>query len=42
MAWAIALTPVLCIKKEPLHPIIEKVDSFAKSDANRIHSNNLQ
>ena len=41
MAGAIALTPVSCMKKEPLHqitnrnihPIIERVDSFAKSDA---------
>ena len=44
MAGTIALTPVSCIKKEPLHqitdknihPIIERVDSFAKSKANKI------
>lgn len=50
MAGAIALTPVSCIKKEPLHqitnrtmhPIIERVDSFAKSDANNMFMDSLQ
>lgn len=50
MAGTIALTPVSCIKKEPLHqitdknihPIIERVDSFAKSDANNMFMDSLQ
>lgn len=50
MAGAIALTPVSCMKKEPLHqitnrnihPIIERVDSFAKSDANKVFMDSLQ
>lgn len=50
MAGAIALTPVSCIKKEPLHqitnknihPIIERVDSFAKSKANTISIDSLK
>lgn len=50
MAGTIALTPVSCIKKEPLHqitdknihPIIERVDSFAKSKANKISIDSLK
>lgn len=50
MAGTIALTSVSCVKKEPLHqitnknihPIIERVDSFAKSNENKISVDSLK